>query len=621
MKIAVCIKQVPVVSMMKFDRETKRLIREGIPVEVNYFDIIAMSLAVDIKQYQESEVVVLTMGPPQAKEALIQCIAMGADRAIHLMDSNFVGSDTLATSRALSMALELEQPDLIICGVNSVDSETGQVGPQIAEFLDVPQITNVTKFTVNVSTHTAKATRLTELGYDEVECELPLLITVTEGAADEKYPKPQAIENAKTAYIQHLESKDLSVDDNLFGHKGSPTHVTELENVVLTRMGTVIKEETVEKAIQFLLEFLEEHQICYKRTENNPPFEPEGSELPVKSSKSIWVLTETLNGKIRPVTFELLGGVKQIAHKIGASVIALLIGYQVESETKTLGAYGADAVYIADDFRLASYDTETHTDIVVKMIKRHQPYAIVSPSTILGRDLAARVSARLNLGLTGDCIGLKVDSEGKLAQLKPAFGGNIVAPIVSSTFPQMTTLRPGVLTSVSPNWSANPEKLLIDLPDLRKPRVRILRSVETVSEDANIEQARIVIGVGRGVGEYKNLSTIRRLAKVLGATIGGTRDVVDIGWMHRQQQIGLSGKTIAPDLYIAIGIRGPFNHTVGIQKAGKIIAINNNARAPIFKMSDFGIVADYAEILPALIRAIESGKLNPTTAHKPVIKK
>ena len=148
MKIAVCIKQVPVVSMLKFDNETKRLVRDGVPVEVNYFDVLAMSAAAGLKEAVAAEVVVFTMGPPQARDALVQCLAMGADRAVHLMDQAFAGSDTLATARALSLALRQEHFDLIVCGLNSVDAETGQVGPEIAELLDLPQVTAVTRLVI-----------------------------------------------------------------------------------------------------------------------------------------------------------------------------------------------------------------------------------------------------------------------------------------------------------------------------------------------------------------------------------------------------------------------------------------------------------------------------------------
>ena len=213
MKIAVCIKQVPVVSMLKFDGETKRLVREGMPVEVNYFDVLAMSAAAGLKEALAVEVVVFTMGPPQARNALVQCLAIGADRAVHLLDQGFAGSDTLATARALSMALRREHFDLVICGLNSVDAETGQVGPEIAELLGVPQITAVTRLEVSDSGAGITAERLTDAGHDLVYCPLPALITVTEGLAPEVYPSPQALEAVRNEDLTELTVADVGERD------------------------------------------------------------------------------------------------------------------------------------------------------------------------------------------------------------------------------------------------------------------------------------------------------------------------------------------------------------------------------------------------------------------------
>ena len=245
--------------------------------------------------------------------------------------------------------------------------------------------------------------------------------------------------------------------------------------------------------------------------------------------------------------------------------------------------------------------------MVRRLIEEHRPGVLLLPSTMMGRDLAARVAARMGLGLTGDCIGLEIDDQGRLVQLKPAFGGNIVAPILSGTKPQMATVRPGVLASVAPDWSVEADVRTVDVGELPARRVRVLESVSDASAgDVEIEHAHAVVGVGKGIGGPQNLPVVQNLADALDAPIGATRDVADLGWLPRQRQIGLSGKSIAPILYVAVGLRGPFNHTVGIQKAGTVVAINSSARAPIFKSADFGIVGDYAEVAPALARALRS---------------
>ena len=616
MKIAVCVKQVPVVSMLKFDSETKRLVREGVPVEVNYFDVLAMSVAAGLKEALTAEVVVFTMGPPQARDALVQCIAMGADRAVHLLDQRFAGSDTLATARALSMALRLEEPDLVICGLNSVDAETGQVGPEIAELLGMPQITAVTRLEVSDSETAITAERLTDAGHDLVYCRLPALITIAEGAAAEIYPSPQAMEAAQHGLVDQLTASDLSKDGSLFGAEGSPTRVSEIQAVESTREGIVVRDAPVEEAVERLLDYLEHRGVFAERQSDSIADRPRGPRLTSPGSEAFCVLAELLGGEPRTVTFELLGRARELARETGAGVEALLIGHEVGPHAATLTAYGADRINMADDPRFAVYDTELYSEVVTRLIAVHRPNTLLVPSTIMGRDLAARVAARLGLGLTGDCIGLETDAEGRLVQLKPAFGGNIVAPILSTTVPQMATVRPGVLAAVAPDWSVEAEVLPVSLEGLPEPRVRILESVTDASAaDVEIEHARVVVGVGMGVGGPENLPVVQDLAKSLGAPLGTTRDVADLGWLPRQHQIGLSGKSIAPELYIAVAIRGPFNHTVGIQKAGTVVAINNSARAPIFRAADFGIVGDYEEVVPALTRGLRERGLGDSSSR------
>ena len=197
MKIAVCIKQVPAVSMLRFDNETRRMVREGVPNEVNPYDVLGVSLAARLKASLDAEVVAVTMGPPLASDALVQAMAMGADRAVHLNDRAFAGSDTLATARALSLALERENCDLIICGRNSADSETGQVGPEIAEILGIPQITAVSSLEIAEDGKSLIAVRLNDEGHQTIECDLPALISVTDGAAEETYPSREDMEEAR----------------------------------------------------------------------------------------------------------------------------------------------------------------------------------------------------------------------------------------------------------------------------------------------------------------------------------------------------------------------------------------------------------------------------------------
>lgn len=606
LKIAVCIKQVPVVSMLKFDNETRRVVREGVPSEVNPFDLQAITACAAIKDSMPAEIVAVTMGPPQAREALVQCMAMGADRGIHLNDRVFAGSDTLATARALSLALARENFDLIFCGINSVDAETGQVGPEIAEMLNLPQVTGVSRIQVSESGDSVTVTRLNDEGQQEIFCPLPALLTAAEGIAPEVYPSQEQIEEAEAKPIEELTAADISPDTDMLGVSGSPTSVGQVYSTESNREGVIIRDLPADEAVAKLMANLDSRGVFGNRRADEVPSAPRGPRQPEGARGGTWIVAETLGGRIRPVTFELLGKARELSRGVGSRVEAVLIGDGVKERAGELTAYGADCVYVADSPELEQYDTELYTGILARAIEAHKPYAVLFPSTINGRDLAARLAARLELGLTGDCIGLETDSEGRLVQLKPAFGGTIVAPILSNTMPQMATVRPGILMACQPDWSIEPATRKLPVNDLGKPRVKVLKTVQDRSlAGGELEHARRVVGVGKGIGGPDNLSMIQPLVAALGASIGATREVTDAGWLPRQVQIGLSGKAIAPELYIAIAIRGPFNHTVGIQRSGTIVAINNSARSPIFRAADYGILGDYAEVVPILTKAIE----------------
>ena len=603
-RIAVCVKQVPAVSMLTFDTESRRIVRDGVPNEVNPFDVLAMSAAASVKQAIAAEVVAFTMGPPQAREALVQCLAMGADRAVHLVDQAFAGSDTLATARALSMALRRDQFDLIICGYYTVDSETGQVGPELAEMLDLPQVTAVSALEVSDAGRGISVRRLSDEGQEEVYCPLPALITVLEGVAPEVYPRSEQMDSVRGRPVDVLTASDLSADASMFGPAGSPTSVSEIYSTESSREGVVISDVPVDEAVARLMAHLEGRAVFGDRRAGEVPRQGRGVRRH-GGAGAIWVVAETMGGRVRPVSLELLGQARELAPKVDAAVEVVLIGNRAREHAAELTAYGADCVHLADALGLDHYDTELYTSVLAEAVTVHQPYAVLIPATVNGRDLAARLAARLGLGLTGDCIGLEIDDQGRLVQLKPAFGGSIVAPILSTTRPQMATVRPGIFSEVQPDSSIAPIISPISLTALGLPRVRVLGSVaDRALEGAELERARRIVTVGKGVGAPENIGVVRELARALDAAIGATRDVTDLGWLPRQHQIGLSGKSVAPELYIAVGVRGPFNHTVGIRKAGTVVAINNSARAPIFRSADFGILGDYDEVVPALTRAV-----------------
>jgi electron transfer flavoprotein alpha subunit len=606
MKIAVCIKWVPVVARMKFDTETKRIVREGVPSEVNPYDVLSLQRAVELKESHGAEVTVYTMGPPQARDGLVRCLAQGADRAIHLLDGAFAGSDTLATSRALAAALAKEPYDLILFGYFSVDAETSQVGPEVAELMGLPQVTAASKLDI-VDDSTLRIERALDEGTEVVEVTLPAVVTAAEGIAEEVFPSRDAIKEAADAEIPVLTAADIAADASGFGQEGSPTWVSEIRITESTRETQVIEEVPVEQAAEQVVAYLKDHGIL-DPSRRGARLERTLAPAPVRApgEGGVWVVAELGSNGVLEVVRELLGAAQPIADAVKGPVTAILMGgpdcgrYAAE-----LAHHGADVVAIAAAEHLSIYSTDACAPTLANAIERHRPYAVLVPSTPNGRDLAARVAARLKLGLTGDCIGLEVDDQGRLVQLKPAFGGNIVAPIFSKTLPNMATVRPGLLDALGPNTGRVAATVTLDVPPVDGSRVRHLETrAASVSDVADLDGAWSIIGIGMGVGGSDSLAELAPLKQLLGAEFGCTRDVVDAGWMPRQLQIGLTGRTVAPDLYVGVGLRGDFNHFVGLQRAGAIVAVNNNRRAAVFRVADVAVLADWREFIPALVDAL-----------------
>ena len=617
MKTAVCVKYVPVVSRITFDYEQKTIVRDGVPSEVNPFDVLGLVRAVELKSGPEDEVVALSMGPPQAREGLVTCMALGADRGILLTDRALAGSDTLATARALSLALEREKPDLVVCGRNSADAETGQVGPELAELLGLPHISQVRKLDYRADSagkvNGIVAERITDEGYQVIECALPALVCVTEGVAAETFANREQMAAAQDKPVEELSCAQLSDDLSQFGLSGSPTWVEDIRLVEPTRLGMMIEGETPDAAAQQVAQLLQERlaSLAEEQGDGSPaPASAANIRYPDNRARSIWVVAETAQDGLRRVTLELLGKARELTATTRSEVVAVLIGVASQQATNILAAplsaYGADRVLTLDNTDLGPVCSRAVAGALADAVAADQPYAVLFAATADGRDLASRIAARLGLGLTGDAIDLEIDPEGRLVQLKPALGGNVIAPILSKTLPNLVTLRPGLLTPIEPEDDALATVQALSAPDFDGTDITLLETHN--QEDTGgiaLAQAQVVLSVGMGIGGPENLPEIQSLAGEIEANLATTRNVVHAGWLPHQVQVGISGRTVAPRVYLAVGIRGVFDHTVGIQKAGVIIAINSNRRHPIFKAADYGIVGDWKENLPVLVEALK----------------
>ena len=605
MKIAVCVKFVPVVSRIEFDYENKVIRREGVPSEINPFDLLGVNMAVDLKAGSEDSVIALSMGPPNAAEGLTQCYALGADRGILLSDRALAGSDTLATAQALALALERETPDLIVCGRNSSDAETGQVGPEVAELMGLPHISNVRKLDVDRVGNRIVAERATDEGYQVIECPLPAVVCVTEGAGQERYPGRDEMTEAQERTIEQLTCADLTDDLSLFGLDGSPTWVEDIRLVEPDRLAVVIRDETPEDAARQVADLLRDRLAALSVDADSASA---NKALPhyTGGDRSIWVVAELAADDVRQVTLEMLGKARALTPITRSEVVAVVIqdGAPAAEVTTRLAEAGADRILTLDTSSLGVLCGRGVSRALSDAIGEQPPYAVLFAATADGRDLAARIAARQRLGLTGDAIDLEINDAGQLVQLKPALGGNVVAPILSKTLPNLVTLRPGVLSLGAPEPGAT--AVVEAIPASSTDDVDVALVSEHVSAEhgaLELTSAEVVVGLGMGIGE-ENVSAAQQLASSIGASICTTRNVVHSGWLPHHIQVGISGRTIAPQVYLAVGIRGAFNHTVGIQKAGVILAINRNHRAAIFRAADYGIVGDWSEYLPPLVDAI-----------------
>ncbi len=606
MRIIVCIKQVPEVADIRFDSETKTIIREGVPNIVNPFDRRAVAEAIQLREKFGGEVVVITMGPEQARDALVECLGAGADRAIHLLDRAFAGSDTLATARTLALAVAKEKFDLIFCGKYSVNAETGQVGPELAEMLDIPHVTGATKLEISEDGRVATVERETDDGFETIECDLPVLLTAAERLIRPIKVKEPQIEAGRLKPIEEISAPELSSDLSIFGLSGSPTWVTEIRSLARARQVEFIEGISADEKAARLIERLKQRGVFAEGGAGRHRAMAPETPASLATAPEVWAVGELNDGRLRPVSLELLGKGIEIARKLGAQLAAFVAGRAAADHIKTLAEHGADKVYFAEDERVANYTTAVYTSLLEQAIHNHNPVVVLLPSTSNGRDLAPRLAARLAIGLTADCIDLDINEREELVQHKPAFGGNIVALILSRTLPQMATVKPGMLCAAGPNPLRTATVTRLDVPEIKDNRARLVSvRKEVAAEVADLEEAERIVCVGTGIGSRENLPVIESLASVLNARIGATRRVVDQGWLPRHHQIGLTGKIVAPRLYVGVGVRGVLNHTIGIQQSETIVAINNDPNAEIFNTSDLAIIGDWAEVVPALTAKLQ----------------
>ena len=335
-------------------------------------------------------------------------------------------------------------------------------------------------------------------------------------------------------------------------------------------------------------------------------------------AREVWVFIEQEEGKIAPVSLELLGKARELAGQLDGQVCALLLGHEIEALPQQVIHYGADKVFLAEHPQLAVYRTLPFAEVAISLVRQHQPYILLFGATPIGRDLAPRIASAVRAGLTADCTDLRIGNferreeryEDLLYQIRPAFGGNLIATIVNPQMhPQMATVREGVMkmgkpdaqrqgqvVRVEPSFNGSHSSLEVLKREIRLPSV-------------NLKGASVIVAGGMGVGSREGFELIRELARVLGGEVAGSRAAVDAGFISAEHQVGQTGVTVRPRLYIACGISGAVQHRAGMDQSSKIIAINTDPHAPIFEIAHYKIVGDYRTVIPEMIEAYRGGRM------------
>jgi electron transfer flavoprotein alpha subunit len=584
--------------------------REAAAAITNPADLHAVEAALNTCQ----EVWALSMGPLNAEAALREAVSLGATRAVLLCDRALAGSDTWATANALSGAItRLGGADLVVCGISALDGETGQVGPEVAARLGWPQATGCESLSLERPGLVAR--RIVEGGFELLLVPLPAVVTVAETGFAPRYPSLAGRRRARTVTVERLDVEDLGLDPSTVGLAASPTKVARMEPAPLPdRSCRFVAPDglTYDGLVRALVDL---GALGAAVADAGTGAEPEGSaSVPSPTvfggDPSVWVVCELRDGHPARVSLELLSKATELAPALGGGVGAVVAGARLGPAVDQVIAHGVDVVFMADDEALASYRTESYARVIADLAAARRPEAVLFGATTTGRDLAPRVAAMLDTGLAADCTDLVVAPwerrgvrfEALLHQIRPAMAGGVLATCVCpEARPQLATVRAGVFGVVAAPRHARIEAV----PVVLKPtdlRVEVIGR-ETSSAQVGLADADVVIAGGAGC-DATSWHLVEDLAAAIGGRVAASRGAVEAGLAPRALQVGQTGSTVHPRLYVACGISGALQHTVGMRSARTVLAINRDPEAFIFRLAHFGIVDDVRDALPQLAAAV-----------------
>jgi len=607
LRIAVLVKQIPAFEAMALGPDG-RLVRDGLALEMNAYCRRAVALGGEVAASTGGSMTVFTLGPPAAEDVLREAVAWGSTTGLSvdgvlISDPAFAGSDTLATAKALAAALTREGPfDLVLVGRNSVDADTGQVGPQVAQLLDLPFATGVREFALGEGEVRVRLEHDDE--WVDATVNLPAVLSCAERLIDPCKQPPDARAAVPAERLRTLSAADLGPGP--WGSAASPTSVGDVRLLEVQRVGEIL-DGPVWRQVERLVEVLEDRGVLDPAPpvdEVAPVSAPSGADGPL-----IAVVIEPDRERL---SRELLGAAARLAARLPGRAAA--IGADLPAPD-VLGTWGAETVVAighaeptedptgAGPWAVGAQRALVEEDVaagIARWAGAARPWAILAPGTAWGREVASRVAATLGAGLTGDAVALTIE-DGRLEALKPAFGGRLAAVITADSPVQMATVRAGMLPMPSPRAAADvrEEQVLVD------GRGRVTVHDRTRDDDSDLmANADAVIGVGQGV-DPERYDDLRPLLDLLGAELGATRKVTDKNWLPRARQIGITGHSISPRLYIGLGLGGKFNHTVGVRASGTIVAVNPDPTAPVFDWVDIGLVASWEDVVPELFTRLQ----------------
>jgi len=627
MNYIILIKQVPDIKNIPkeaWDWEKGTLKRGLLDNVCNELDKQALAFALKMREKQKGKTVSLTMGPPFAEEVLRYALSIGVDDGVLLTDRKLGGADTAATAYPLAQAIRKIEKEIfkgdknyiIVSGMQSVDGDTAQVPPQIAEELGIVHIAYATSFSFDNGN--LRVERITRRGTEVVTSEAyPCLVTVTEWTRP-LYPSFGRTRWAYSHELYQWSADDVNADKSRIGLTGSRTNVVKIFSPREVGQKNCVFENDVKKLAGILKEaYTSKVEVAEEVDE--PKYQlPEGKKSDYKGD--IWVYAEQEGGELNLASFELLGKATELASPLGEKVGAVLVGKNIKGLCKELITYGADKVYIAEHDLLENFLPVAYTKAISGLIEKYKPQMLLFSATPLGRELGPRVAYSSNSGLTADCTGLDIvdfkrsDEErtGILMQTRPALGGNIMASIITQNSEvQMSTARPGVMKPLEPD-KARTGEILEYVPNITESDLGAkIVSAEVRQFTFELKDATVIVSGGRGLKTKDGFEKyIHPLAESLGkfleqeAMVGASRLAVESGFIDRSHQVGQTGQTVKPRLYVAVGISGAVQHVTGMQSSDIVLAINKDPNARIFKVADYGMVGNLEEIIPELINSL-----------------